>query len=176
MTAKKPARTVSGMNVLSDIRGLLSAAPRTTPAASGTEEGSGWEAERASLEAQLKRLEGLAATRLAAVDKLEAEKNELAAKLKGHQKAVDLSPVPTKGPRATSRDIADLEARKAELEAALTSVEDLLRFKVKELARRIARVYQEAGDDRAGRDFRRISDQLEAAESFGEFVRALARD
>ena len=45
-----------------------------------------------------------------------------------------------------------------------------------QVARRIAQIYQEAGDMYAVRDFRRVTDQLEAAENFGEFLRALLRE
>ncbi len=176
MTAKKTAKTVSGMGVLNDIRGLLSAAPKPAlPAGGQTGVAPDLPPERARFEAQLRRFEELVAKQQAALDRLEAEKNDLDAKLRAHRDRAG-EPLPEDGVAGLRRDVADLEARKAELEAALAAIEDLLQFKIKELARRIARVYQEAGDDRAGRDFRRITDQLEAADNFGEFVRALVRD
>jgi DNA repair exonuclease SbcCD ATPase subunit len=180
MTAKKPPKTVSGMSVLNDIRGLLSTPPRPalpTEAAPPAESGlPAWQAERARFAAQIKRFEELVQKQQGALDRLEAEKNEMDARLKAHQSVADRPPPPSDGSTAgVQREMADLEARKAELTAAADAVEELLRFKVKDLARRIAWVFQEAGDNSAGRDFRRISDQLEAAENFGEFVRALVR-
>jgi chromosome segregation ATPase len=176
MKTKKPARTVSGMTVFTDIRGLLSAAPRPGPepeARARAEPDTA--AERARLEERLKGLEELVRSQRTALDRLEAENKELGARLREHQSAAVNVPPREAGSGRLSTEIADLEAQRVELSAALSQIEDLLRLQIRELARRIARVYEEAGDIGANRDFRRLTDQLEAAENFGEFVRALLR-
>ena len=101
---------------------------------------------------------------------LEKEKQELSEKLTSLQSSKSKLP---KDNTPIAVDIAVMEARKEELSLALSHIEDILQLKTKDLVRRISRVYEEAGDFEAGRDFRRISNQMEAAENFGEFVRAL---
>lgn len=176
MKNKKPDKSVAQMAVLKDIRGLLSvsrdqalpvALPKPDPTMESVKIGAG---------EQLKQYEELVRKQQAALDKLEADKQELESKLSLLESAID-KPAPAKAD--TDRlglEISNLEARKAELTAALSQVEDLLQMKIKELARRIARVYEEAGDTGADRDFRRLTDQLESAENFGEFLRALLRE
>ncbi len=188
MKTKKPDKTVAGMAVLQDIRGLLSASrtPASPSESPPKPESTAGPATR-QLEARLKHLEALVASQQADLDRLSGEKKDLEAKLVALQSHRDeprevprraLRPAsPTLGADAAiSRDVSDLEARKAELEGALSQIEGLLQVKLKDLARRIASVYAEAGDFGANRDFRRITDQLEKAENFGEFVRALTRE
>jgi len=80
-------------------------------------------------------------------------------------------------PRAEElcEEIAQLEARKDELSLALSQVDGLLQIKVKELLKRIARLYQEAGDGEIAMEFRRAGDELEVVENFAHFVRALLK-
>jgi len=167
---------VAGMAVLQDIKGLLSASDTSPAAGTSPPVKSGLQAERDRLAEQLKEYEQLARKQQAVLDNLEAEKKELEVKLAGLQSIVS-RPEPSKTDNnRLARDISDLEARKEELSAALTQIEGMLQIKIKELARRIAQIYQEAGDMYAVRDFRRLTDQLEAAENFGEFLRALLRE
>ncbi len=179
MKAKKPDKTVAGMSVLQDIRGLLSASKPQTLAAepvarSEPSKEPGSNARR--LESRVKELETLVATQRDDLGRLAAEKKELEGRLAAVQSSIPASPRPVAGQTALSREVSDLEARKSELETALSQTEGLLQIKIKDLARRIASVYAEAGDIGANRDFRRITNQLEAAENFGEFVRALTRE
>ncbi|MBI2854133.1 MAG: hypothetical protein HYX87_04325 [Chloroflexi bacterium] len=173
MKSKKPDRSVAQMAVLKDIRGLLSITREQAPQAETSPKAEqGIQAKKVDFEEQLKQYEELIRKQQAALDRLEAEKKELYAKLNVLQ-----SPAPLKSSTdGLGPEVCDLEARKTELSDALSQIENLLQFKIKELARRIAQVYQEAGDAGASRDFRRITDQLEAAENFGEFVRALLRE
>ncbi len=184
MKTKKPDKTVAGMAVLQDIRGLLSASrtPASPSESTPKPETTAAPATR-QLEARLKQLEALVTSQQADLDRLSGEKKDLEAKLAAFQAPRDeprqaLRPAfPTlSGDASISRDVSDLEARRAELEGALSQIEGLLQIKIKDLARRIASVYAEAGDFGANRDFRRITDQLEKAENFGEFVRALTRE
>ncbi len=177
MKAKKPDKSVAGMTVLQDIRGLLSASNgRETHAPAAPMAVSGEASDKSRLEAQVKQLQERLKKQEAALHRLEAEKGSLEAKISELQSATSKAPVPKTSAGSVGREVSDLEARKSELEAALTQIEGLLQMKINELARRIARVYSEAGDIGANRDFRRIRDQLEAAENFGEFVRALTRE
>jgi len=176
MKTKRPNKSVAQMAVLKDIRGLLSATlEQESTAGTGPVALPDVKVDKVGFEEQLRQYEEMVRKQQAALDKLEVEKKELDAKLRLLQSAVD-KPAPLKADATIpSREISDLEARKADLSAALSQIEELLQFKTRELTRRIARVYQEAGDIEAGRDFRRITDQLEAAENFGEFIRALLR-
>ena len=177
MKAKKPDNRVAGMAVLKDIKGLLSTTRDSAPATQADAPVlSDIQAERDRLAEQLKEYEQLVKKQQAALDRLEAEKKELEVKLAGLQSIVSRSEPPKTDNSRLARDISDLEARKEELSAALTQIEGMLLIKIKELARRIAQIYQEAGDMYAVRDFRRVTDQLEAAENFGEFLRALLRE
>lgn len=176
MKTKQPDRSVAQMAVLKDIRGLLSITRAQAPPAETSPKAElDIQAEKAGFEEQLKQYEELVRKQQSALDRLEDEKKELDAKLSVLQSAIDKSAPLKAGTDKLGREISDLEARKAELSVALSQIQDLLQFKIKELARRIARVYQESGDVSASRDFRRIADQLEAAENFGEFLRALLR-
>ncbi len=162
------------MAVLTDIRSLLSASrdtiainpadtkPETTPS-------KGKEANRK----ELQQYQEMIQAQQARIACLEGEKQELSAKL------ATLSSNMTKAPQDQEQlkmEIAGLAASKDELSRALAEIEGLLQLKLKDLVRRIGRVYEEAGDFEAGRDFRHISNQLEAAENFGEFIRALLRE
>ena len=176
MKAKKPDKSVADMAVLKDIRGLLSAT-REMPAAveAKPQAEADAESDKSRLEAQVRRLEERLGKQQAVLDRLEAEKKGLETKISELQSAVTKAPAPKANAGSIGLEVTDLEARKAELEAALSQIEELLQLKIKDLARRIARVYEEAGDMGANRDFRRITGQLEAAENFGEFLRALLR-
>jgi septal ring factor EnvC (AmiA/AmiB activator) len=177
--AKKPDKTVAGMAVLQDIRGLLSASkpqPSAVEAPAKSEPANRPDSNARRLEAKVKELETVIAAQQRDLDRLAAEKKGLEGKLAAIQSASPMLSPLAAGRPDVSRHVSDLEARKSELEAALSQTEGLLQIKVKDLARRIASVYSEAGDIGANRDFRRISNQLEAAENFGEFVRALTRE
>ena len=205
MKANKPTKSVSEMSVLKDIRGLLSStgARQTTDSAPKPDhdlqaivarlEGElakykelagKLETETADLRNKIKAHEERARKQGDALENMGIEKNELEAKLNSMQPLATRPPDPSpdkpqpshEATDSLKRDIFDLEARKDEMSSALTQVEDLLQIKIKDLARRIARVYEEAGDYGANRDFRRITSHLEASENFGEFLRALLRE
>jgi hypothetical protein len=174
MKTKKPDRGVAQMTVLKDIRGLLSITLEQSPTVEVNQATApDLQAEKLCFEEQLRQYKELVQKQQTALDRLEVEKNELDEKLRFVQSAASKRASQQTVGDSSGREISDLEARKAELSAALAQVEQLLQFKIRELTRRIARVYQEAGDIEAGRDFRRITDQIEAAENFGEFLRAL---
>jgi chromosome segregation ATPase len=222
---KKPIKTVAGMAVLNDIRGLLSSARPLPPPAEPppAQQAPDLMIEIERLKSNVSELEKELANRQSAVFSLENEKKALQAKLSaaktpnpsvkdrrapasevrrleelvhsqqetiallGEEKielqarladARSRPETPQSPPRAASPSpaLADLEAQKAELELSLSRIEELLHMKTGDLSRRIARIYEEAGDYGASADFRRINSRLEASREFGEFLRALARD
>lgn len=176
MKTKKPDRSVAQMGVLKDIRELLTTREQAPTAETSPKKEQSVQTENLRLQEQLKQCNELVRKQQAAFDRLEIERKELDTKLGLLQLSIAKPTPPKTGPHTLSREISDLETRKVELSAALSQIEDLLQFKIKELTRRIAHVYQEAGDADASRDFRRITGQLEAAENFGEFLRALLRE
>ena len=177
--ARRPDRSVANMGVLKDIRSLLSASSQGPPARPAPQ-GPDPLVEVAELREQLRQYQEGSLLQQASIDRLEAEKKELEAGLKAIQTASAASSADNRAPPQAvgklEREISDLEVRKAELSTAISQLEGLAQIKIRDLARRIARIYEEAGDSGASRDFRRISNQLEASGNFGEFLRALLRD
>jgi predicted RNase H-like nuclease (RuvC/YqgF family) len=184
---QKQDKTVAGMAVLKDIRGLLSSTGKPATPVSESQPHTGLTAENARLNEQLQTFRQEKDQLQATLQQMKAHNAELLSRIEELQSSVEnlkaqaaLSKPPAVSSEISNRKlenaVADLEARKAELEAAMARAEELAQLKVKDLARRIARVYEEAGDIGANRDFRRITNQLEAAQNFGEFVRALARE
>ncbi len=172
MKPKKPERSVSKMDVLKDIRGLLPTTREGSTEARLEDEG-GLRAETAWVEEEVRRYKGLVQKQQEELDRLKSENKELAAKLNmlGSDKDKPMSPAPRT--EELCEEIAQLEARKAELSLALSQVDGLLQLKVQELLKRIARLYQEAGQGEIAVEFRRAGDGLEVVENFAHFVRAL---
>jgi chromosome segregation ATPase len=172
MKPGKPDRSVSKMDVLKDIRGLLSSTQELEDSAKARlrDEGS-LKIETARLEEEVKRYQELVQKQQGELHRLESEKKELADKLNmlGSSKG---KPVPP-GAEELHDEIAQLEARKAELSSALSQIDSLLQFKVKELLKRIARLYEEAGQSDIAIEFRREAGTLEVAENFAHFLQAL---
>jgi len=174
MKPKKPDRSVSKMDVLKDIRGLLS----TTRERGGSteaplEDEAGLRVETARFEEEIRRYKEVVHKQQEELDRVRRENKELAARLNMLCSDKDKS----MSPRAEKlgEEIAQLEARKDELSSALYQVDGLLQLKVKELLKRIARLYQEAGDGEIAMEFRRAGDELEVVENFAHFVRALLK-
>ena len=172
MKPRKPDRSVSKMDVLKDIRGLLSATQeREDSAEARLRDEGGLKAETARLEEQIRCYKELVQKQQDELHRLESEKKELAAKLNMLCSGQDKPMSPTA--EELYEEIAQLEARKAELSSALSQVDGLLQLKVKELLKRIARLYQEAGQGEIAIEFRRAGDELEDVENFAYFLRAL---
>jgi len=172
MKPRKPDRSVSKMDVLKDIRGLLSTTQeREDSAEARLRDEGGLKAETARLEEQIRCYKELVQKQQDELHRLESEKKELAAKLNMLCSGQDKPMSPTA--EELCEEIAQLEARKTELSSALSQVDGLLQLKVKELLKRIARLYQEAGQGEIAIEFRRAGDELEDVENFAHFVRAL---
>ena len=176
MKSQRPDRGVAKMDVLKDIRGLLSTTrEREGLTEARLEDEGGLRAETARLKEEVRRYKGLVQKQQEELDRLKSENKELAAKLNMLCSGKD-KPMPT-APRAEElcEEIAQLEARKDELSLALSQVDGLLHLKAKELLKRIASLYQEAGDGEIAMEFRRAGDELEVVENFAHFVRALLK-
>jgi len=152
---KKPDRSVSNMEVLKDIRGLLSLTQEREDATTDEIRGdskNGLDAEIARLEAQIKDYKEL-------VQKQQEELNKL--------------PSPDSKPMVLDEETAQLEARIAELSSALSQIDSLLKLRSQELLKKIARLFQEAGQGEAAVEFNRAAGGLEVAENFARFLRVL---
>jgi len=152
---KKPDRSVSNMEVLKDIRGLLSLTQEREDATADEIRGeskNGLDAEIARLEAQIKDYKEL-------VQKQQEELNKL--------------PSPDSKPMVLDEETAQLEARIAELSSALSQIDDLLKLRSQELLKKIARLFQEAGQGEVAIEFNRAAGGLEVAENFAHFLRVL---
>ena len=174
MKSEKPKRNVADMDVLKDIRGLLSTTQeRNPPREAGLKEEADLKAEIAQYKEEIGRLRELAQNQQGELKKLRRENEELVANsnlLRSGEVDVPISP----GTKVEelNRQISQLEARKSELSSALSEVEGLLQLKLEELLKRIARVYQETGESGAATEFRRAADHLRV-EDFAYFLRAL---
>ena len=176
MKPKGPDRSVSSMDVLKDIKGLLSTTQEGESSKKDQlrDEG-GLKAETERLEEEVRRYKELIQKQEEALYGLESEKKELATRLSMLCSGKDKSMSATPGAEELCEEIAQLEARKAELSSALSQIDGLLQLKVKELLKRIARLYQEAGQSEIAMEFRRVGDELEVFDNFAYFLRALLR-
>jgi len=175
MKSEKSKRSVRDMEVLKDIKGLLSSVPE--PKASmdvQLEERADLSIELAQCKKEIGRLDELTEERQRDLGVLEKEKQELVAELtllrsRSERGFVDQQPAIV----SVNKDIEELESTRSELASAISELEELLQLKLRELWQRIARVYQEAGDTGMAMEFRRASDQMQSTENLVYFVRAL---
>jgi len=168
MKTGKPDRSIAKMDVLKDIRGLLSA---TQEREDSTGDQGGLRAEIARLKEQVGFYKDVVQRQQEELYRLENENREFAAKLNTLRSDRDERGSP--GTEELGEEVAQLEAKKAELSSALSKVDGLLQLKVKDLLKRIARLYQEAGQSEIAIEFRRAGDELENLESYACFLRAL---
>ena len=174
MKLKKPERSVSNMDVLKDIRGLLSVTrERQEVTADGVRDESSLEAETARLEAQIRYYKELVQKQREELHRVESEKEEFAAKLKVLDSGKDKLIAQSSKSAALGEEAAQLEARIAELSSALSQIDGLLKLRVQELSKKIARLFQEAGQGEVAIEFRKAASELEVVENFAHFLRAL---
>jgi hypothetical protein len=174
MKLKKPERSVSNMDVLKDIRGLLSVTrEREDVMADGVRDESSLETEIARLEAQIRYYKELVQKQQEELHRVESEKEEFAVKLKllGSGNNTLISPVSNSA--AQSEEAAQLEARIAELSSALSQIDGLLKFRTQELSKKIARLFQEAGQDEVAIEFRKATNELKVVDNFARFLQVL---
>jgi predicted RNase H-like nuclease (RuvC/YqgF family) len=174
MKLKKPDRSVSDMDVLKDIRGLLSVTrERDDTTADRVKGESGLEVEIAKLEAQIRHYKELVEKQQEELHRVESEKEELTAKLKVLNFGKDNLTSPASKSIALNAEAAQLEARIAELSSALSQIDGLLKLRVQELLKKIARLFQEAGQGDVAIEFRKAASALEIVENFAHFLRVL---
>lgn len=178
MNPKKPDRSVANMDVLRDIRGLLSTRQERGESPARPADDGAVRAEKARLEEQIKACQEQIESYREQVRQQQDELRRLADERKElvareMPRPVQVRPEAAPGAGKLHQEIAQLEARREELAAALAQIEDLLQLKAKELLRRIVRLYQEAGQDEIAIEFRRAGSALESVENFACFLRAL---
>ncbi len=193
MTSKKPDRNVSRMDVLKDIRGLLSASQEQTGSKEARAESKAVsQAETSAPGEEVKRYKALVQKLQDEIDKLKGENKALVQKqqkeldgLKSDNKELlaKLDALASTKAKPTSQgadklndEIAQIEARTAEMSLALSQIEGLVQLRTKELLGRLARVYQEAGQGEIAMEFRRGRDEMEVVENLARFVQALVNE
>ena len=174
MKQKKPDKSVSDMEVLKDIRGLLSVTrePEEGTADRVRDENS-LKIDAVKSEAQIRHYKELVQKLQEELHRVENEKEEFAAKLKaldpGNNKLMSAASKST----ALSEETAQLEARIAELSSVLSQVDGVLKLRVQELSKKIARLFQEAGQGDMAIEFRKAASELEIVENFARFLQLL---
>jgi chromosome segregation ATPase len=174
MKVKKPDKSVSDMDVLKDIRGLLSVTQeREDKTADRGRDESGLEIDAVKFEVQIRQHKELVQKLQEELHRVENEKEELAAKLKvldsGNNKLMSAASKST----ALDEETAQLEARITELSSVLSQVDGLLKLRVQELSKKIARLFQEAGQGGVAIEFRKAASELEIVENFARFLQIL---
>lgn len=174
MKLKKPDKSVSDMDVLTDIRGLLSVArEREDATADRVRNGNSLKIDAVKFEAQIRHYKELVQKLQEELHRVENEKEEFAAKLKvldsGNNKLLSAASKST----ALNEETAQLEARIAELSSVLSQVDSLLKLRMQELSKRIARLFQEAGQGGVAIEFRKAASELEIVENFARFLQIL---
>jgi chromosome segregation ATPase len=172
MNPKKPDRNVSNMDVLKEIRGLLSVTHEDVTA-DGVREENGVIVENAQLKAQIKSYKELVQKQREELQKVENEKKDLTAKLDVLVSAKEESISSVSKSAGLSDETAQLEARIAELSLALSEIDGLIKLRSQELLKKIARVFSEAGQGEVAIEFRKGASELEVVENFAHFLRVL---
>ena len=175
MKSGKPEKSVAGMDVLKDIRGLLSTTQekKSSTKASAKDEPN-FQTEAARYKDEIKGYREQLQKQQEELDRLKKEKEELVYNLDLLRSAKKEPPRPASADtEGMAREIAQLELRRDELSQALSEVTELLGIKIKELLKRIGRVFQEAGDGSVAIEFRKGADSLENAENLARFLEVL---
>ena len=175
MNREKPDRSVSNMDVLKDIRGLLSATHERVDATIDSAEGeNSLEIEVTRLETQISNYKEVIQKQQEELSKVKSEKEKFATRLKARDDAKNQFISPSSpGATARSEETTQLEARIAELSTALSQIESLLKLRIQELLKRIANLFSEAGQSEVAIEFRKSARELEVAENFARFLRVL---
>ncbi|MCX6013329.1 MAG: hypothetical protein NTV30_07970 [Chloroflexi bacterium] len=174
MKPGKPDKSVSQMDVLKDIRGLLSStSDRNSSIEIQSEDKNVLSAKKTQLKEEIKSYKELVQKQQQEIDDLKNENKELAARLTRVNTEKNKPAPQTPGIEKLQNEIAMLEARISELSSALSQVDSLLQLRVKEILKRIATIYQEAGQGDVAIEFRREAGELENAENFARFLQVL---
>jgi len=174
MKPNKTEKSVSNMDVLQDIRGLLSVThERENVKAVDVNSENSLEAEMTGLKAQIKSYEELVQKQKEELLRVENEKEALTAKLTALECGKDKITSPSSTSMKLGEDAAQIEASIEELSSALAKIDELTRLKSQDLLRRIGRLFQESGQGEVAIEFRKGASGLEVAENFAHFLRAL---
>jgi DNA repair exonuclease SbcCD ATPase subunit len=174
MKLNKTDRSVSNMDVLKDIRGLLSVTQeRENVKAVEVSNENSLEAEIIGLKTQIRNYEELVQKQNEELHKAENEKEALTAKLSALECGKDKIMPSCSTSMKPGEDTAQIEARIEELSSTLSKIDELTRLKSQELLRRIGRLFQESGQGEVAIEFRKAAGGLEVAENFAHFLRAL---
>jgi len=177
MSSEKHKRNVRDMDVLNDIRGLLSTAPgEKSSGETGSEEDSNLQFQIGQYRLEIETLRQQVQQQHEELNGLRMSNEVISAKA---ELCHSTTPEPPVLLHPTAKQLADeialLEAKQCDLASAVSELEELVQFNMKELSKRVARVYEEAGATDLAIDFRRTADQLQQAEDLACFVRALIR-
>jgi predicted RNase H-like nuclease (RuvC/YqgF family) len=174
MKLKKPDKGVADMEVLKDIRGLLSVTQeRENGAADRVGDENSLKINAVKFEAQIRHYKELVQKLQEELQRVENEKEEFAAKLKVRDSGTNKLMSAASKSTALSEETAQLEARIAELSSVLSQVDGLLKLRVQELSKKIARLFQEAGQGDMAIEFRKAASELEIVENFARFLQIL---
>jgi chromosome segregation ATPase len=173
MKPNKTEKSVSNMDVLQDIRGLLSVTHERENVKAVDVNSENLEAEMTGLKAQIKSYEELVQKQKEELLRVENEKQALIAKLTALECGKDKITFPSSTSMKLGEDAAQIEARIEELSSALAKMDELTRLKSQDLLRRIGRLFQESGQGEVAIEFRKGASGLEVAENFAHFLRAL---
>jgi len=172
MKSEKPKKSVADMNVLKDLRELISTVQGAKPLKETQlleEEKVDLEAKVAQYKAELERMEK-------EIERLRREKEEMATELNllRSQKSEEVTPSDLELERL-SREVSRLESQKSALSLAIGEAEELLKIKLGELLRRVAMACETSGLIDAGIQFRKMAHHLESSEELASFLRILLR-
>jgi len=174
----KPGKNVAGMDVLKDIRGLLSSNQERKPSA-GVDPGEGADSktEAARYKEEINSYREQLQKQQEELERLTGENRELVHNLELLRSGKEETPCSASAnKKELARDIAQLEIQKSELDRALSDVMELLQVKLKELLKRIALIFQEAGEGSMAIEFRKGADSLENAENMARFLQILLNE
>jgi len=175
MKQENHKRRIADMDVLKDIKGLLlTAKQEQTSIQADMREETELKIEMDRCKEELQKYRLLAGKQQEELEKLRKESEEMVANLNSLSHVRKEIPISANSSaEGLKLEIARLEARKCELSSTLSEVEVLLQLGLKDLLKRIARVYEEIGEGEIVLEFRKAADSLQAADSFAYFLRAL---
>lgn len=172
----RPSRNVAGMQVLSDIRGLLSETRvEVKPVEAPMAKKAGPDVTIARLQKEIASYKEQARKQQAELDRLKTERDALAARLNAAAPGKDTVHQPAQAGQRLGDEVSDLERRKEELSSALAEIEGMLQVKTQDLLRRLANLYEDAGQSEFAQELRRGRNGLQNPENLASFLRAFLR-
>jgi len=165
MKPEKSKKSVSDMGVFKDLRELLSTAQEKAAPA---------EAEAARYQEELENYRRLVESQREELERLRSEREALLRELESLRvRREEAAPGPDIA--GLKAEVARLEAYRDELARAVADAEELLRLRLSELLRKVARAFESSGFGDAGLQFRSAADYLESPEDFAYLLRVLLK-